>query len=113
MPDWLNYANANFYDELITPAGNSRAAARNVVKMLRELSKDELAQRQSAAELTIKDMGISFTVYSESGNIDRSWLFYIIPRVISAKEWRSVALGLKQRSRALKFCGRCTTSVRH
>ena len=99
--DWLNYTNADFYDELLTPQGNARAAARNIVKMLRGLSKQDLAQRQSAAELTIKDMGISFTVYSESGNIDRSWPFDIIPRVISAKEWREVTLGLMQRSRAL------------
>ena len=46
-------------------------------------------------------MGISFTVYTESGNIDRAWPFDLIPRIIRAREWRKVSAGLKQRSRAL------------
>jgi uncharacterized circularly permuted ATP-grasp superfamily protein len=28
-------------------------------------------------------MGITFTVYSEAGNIDRAWPFDIIPRVMA------------------------------
>jgi uncharacterized circularly permuted ATP-grasp superfamily protein len=46
-------------------------------------------------------MGISFTVYSDAGNIDRDWPFDIIPRIIPAKEWEITATGLKQRLTAL------------
>ena len=46
-------------------------------------------------------MGITFTVYSDKGNIDREWPFDIIPRVIDAAEWRIVESGLKQRVKAL------------
>ncbi|MCL4103887.1 UNVERIFIED_CONTAM: hypothetical protein GTU68_034749 [Idotea baltica] len=46
-------------------------------------------------------MGISFTIYTEGKNIDRAWPFDIIPRVIPAKGWDKVSLGLTQRTRAL------------
>ena len=54
-----------------------------------------------AAALAIKEMGISFTVYTEGGNIDRAWPFDMIPRVISTREWSRVSQGLVQRTRAL------------
>jgi uncharacterized circularly permuted ATP-grasp superfamily protein len=64
----------------------------------------ELEGRQAAAELAIKEMGISFTVYTENeGAIDRSWPFDILPRIIPKKEWDAVELGLKQRVRALNL----------
>ncbi len=100
---WKNYESKHFYDELLTSAGNPRVAARPMINMLRNLSSEEMKYRQEAAELTIRDMGITFTVYGEEGNIDRNWPFDIIPRVITAREWSKVARGLKQRSRALNM----------
>ena len=40
-------------------------------------------------------------MYSSERNIDRAWPFDIIPRIISAKEWDRVTLGLRQRIIAL------------
>ena len=58
--------------------------------------------RQQAAELAIKEMGITFTVYHEQGgSIDRAWPLDIIPRTISRKEWDRIEAGLKQRVAAL------------
>ena len=48
-------------------------------------------------------MGITFTVYSEAGNIDRAWPFDVIPRIIDANEWRKVEAGLIQRLLALNM----------
>ena len=90
----------DFFDELIRDTGRPRVVARNAVNMLRSLSSEEMAARRAAAELAIREMGISFTIYSEGKNIDRAWPFDIIPRIIPAKEWRKVSLGLAQRSRA-------------
>jgi len=98
---WQGYSAGDFFDELITPAGKPRVAARRMVAMLQQLSSQEMAERRTAADLAIRDMGISFTVYSEGTNIDRAWPFDIIPRVITAREWEQVSLGLQQRSRAL------------
>ena len=101
---WKTYNGSkagDFYDELITDTGGPRQAARQAVKLLQELSSEDMAARRGAAELAIREMGISFTIYSEGKNIDRAWPFDIIPRIIPAKEWRKVSQGLAQRSRAL------------
>ncbi|PLW81812.1 hypothetical protein CWI75_13770 [Kineobactrum sediminis] len=98
---WKSYQAGNFFDELITPAGQPRTAARGAIRLLQGLSVQEMADRRAAAELAIREMGISFTVYTEGGNIDRAWPFDIIPRVISARQWQAVSDGLRQRSRAL------------
>jgi uncharacterized circularly permuted ATP-grasp superfamily protein len=98
---WKSYPAGGFFDELITPQGQPRAAARGVVRLLQKLPGNEMAERRAAAELAIREMGISFTVYNEAGNIDRAWPFDIIPRVISAPQWQAVSDGLRQRSLAL------------
>ena len=98
---YFYYEQDEFFDELLTSKGNPRNPAKKVVNLINSLGTEEIEQRQKAAELTIKDMGICFTVYSDGENIDRSWPYDIIPRIISSKEWDPVAEGLKQRSRAL------------
>ncbi|MGK0441238.1 MAG: putative circularly permuted ATP-grasp superfamily protein [Pseudohongiellaceae bacterium] len=98
---WSSYKTSHFFDELITPAAKPRAAAKQLVNMIQGLSPEEMHTRRAAAELAIKEMGVSFTVYSEGQNIDRAWPFDIIPRIIPAREWDKVQRGLIQRSRAL------------
>ncbi|GAA4082807.1 circularly permuted type 2 ATP-grasp protein [Zhongshania borealis] len=101
--DWSRYPSADFFDEMITAKGNARAASRKIVKLLADLSREELESRRVAAERTVRDMGVSFTVYSDGENIDRTWPFDLIPRVISAAEWENTANGLKQRVKALNM----------
>jgi len=98
---WKGYRSGPYYDELITAKGHPRTAARGAVNLLRNLPNEELAARRAAASAAIREMGISFTVYTEGGNIDRAWPFDIIPRIITSREWNTVREGLVQRSRAL------------
>ena len=98
---WKQYRTDAFYDELVASSGKPRLAARGVINLLQTLSEEEMRNRRAAAELAIREMGVSFTIYSEGKNIDRAWPFDIIPRVIRAKDWARVSLGLAQRSRAL------------
>ena len=98
---WNGYRSAPFYDELITAKGHPRTAARGAVGLLKRLPDAEFAARRAAAAAAIREMGVSFTVYTEGGNIDRAWPFDIIPRIITAREWTAVRAGLVQRSRAL------------
>ena len=99
--NWKTYNSGKFYDEIISSPGYARKPARGLASYLRSLTHEELLQKKPAAELAIKTMGISFTVYSDGENIDREWPFDIIPRVIAEKEWNHTSLGLKQRLRAL------------
>ncbi len=102
--DWKQYPVADFHDELVTRSNRPRAHTKQMLRHLASMDENDLAARQAAAELAIKEMGITFTVYSqEGGAIDRAWPFDIIPRIISKKEWDRVEAGLKQRVRALNL----------
>jgi uncharacterized circularly permuted ATP-grasp superfamily protein len=96
-----HYNSGHFFDELIDDQGNPRDAAAQLFKYIESLSHEELEKRRLTADATIQEMGISFTVYSEEGNIDRAWPFDIIPRTIDAKDWQIAENGLKQRLTAL------------
>jgi uncharacterized circularly permuted ATP-grasp superfamily protein len=89
------------WDELIDGDGQPRPSAAKLVEHLRRITVGELKARQDAADLDILAMGITFTVYSDGRGIDRAWPFDVIPRIISAREWASVEVGLIQRLVAL------------
>jgi uncharacterized circularly permuted ATP-grasp superfamily protein len=40
--------------------------------------------------------GITFTVHSKAGNIDRAWPFDVVPRIIEKTGWDRIEEGLKQ-----------------
>lgn len=102
--DWGKYECSGLYDEMIESGGKARQVAAKLVNHLAALEDQELAYLKSTAELSIKEMGISFTVYNEEGgSIDRQWPFDIIPRIVNKQEWDNVEAGLKQRVRALNM----------
>ena len=101
--DWKAYQTNGFFDELINAKGNVRPHGKQLAQFFSNLSADELTKARAVADLAIKEMGISFTVYNEGNMIDRAWPFDIIPRTISKKEWQGVEVGLKQRTEALNL----------
>lgn len=101
--DWQRYAAPGFYDELIDSRTGPRPAAQALCKYLASLSAEELRERKTAAELAILVMGITFTVYTEGGSIDRAWPFDIVPRIIPKHEWDRTDAGLRQRVQALNL----------
>jgi uncharacterized circularly permuted ATP-grasp superfamily protein len=100
---WDEYEANGFFDELVDENGKPRPPAKQLIDYLDSLDDEELEERRSMAEATIQEMGVSFTVYTEEGNIDRAWPFDIIPRTISSKDWKVAEAGLKQRLKALNM----------
>ena len=96
----LGYGNNKTFDELFS-SGKARSGLGELSKFLKSKTPAELNALRHDAELTIKSLGISFTVYSQGQNIDRAWPFDIIPRTIMRKEWDHIEKGLVQRLRAL------------
>ncbi|HEY0178093.1 MAG TPA: circularly permuted type 2 ATP-grasp protein [Dokdonella sp.] len=99
---WEGYRSST-YDELFRADGQPWPAARKLVDYLGSLSDREIAERQLAADLAARVMGITFTVYSEGRNVDRTLPFDVIPRVIPRAEWTRAEAGLRQRVRALNL----------
>ncbi len=103
--DLSQYDPGPFYDEMLVRPNRARSHAKKLVRLLRRMDEEELAARQVAADLAIKEMGVTFTVYSEQhgGMIDRAWPFDIIPRIIPLAEWGRIEEGLVQRVKALNL----------
>jgi len=103
--NWHDYQTrlAGMYDELLNPCQALQPAACSLRDYLSKLDDSDLSKRKNAAELAIQVMGITFTVYTEGGNIDRNWPFDILPRIIDLQEWEHTEAGLKQRLTALNL----------
>jgi uncharacterized circularly permuted ATP-grasp superfamily protein len=102
--NWKTYPARGVYDTLLAAPGEPRPVAEGLCRYLGGLSDQELRERRAAADLAIRNLGITFTVYSEEGgSIDRAWPFDIIPRVIASSEWLRIERGLKQRVQALNL----------
>lgn len=98
-----NYPQSGVWDEMLDSASLPRPAARALFEYLDRLGPAELAARRESVDAAIMAMGITFTVYSDAGNIDRAWPFDIIPRTMSSREWAHIDAGLKQRLAALNL----------
>ena len=80
-----------FFDEMMAGKNRARPLAKELIGLFRGMGDDELSKRQDAADLAIKEMGVTFTVYTEEeGTIDRTWPFDIIPRIVSAEDWQQI-----------------------
>jgi len=98
---WREYDSTDCWDEMLD-RGRPRTACDGVLGYLTSLGTD-LCERQRVADAAIRAMGITFTLSSEQGNIDRAWPFDVIPRVISTQEWSGISAGLVQRLVALNL----------
>ncbi len=101
--EWSQYNPSGFFDELMAGQEQSRSHSQKLVEHLQSLSTADFRQRVTESEVVIREMGITFTIYSDAGNIDRAWPFDIIPRAIDGDEWARTEMGLKQRIRALNM----------
>ncbi|MBN2866947.1 MAG: circularly permuted type 2 ATP-grasp protein [Thiotrichales bacterium] len=98
-----NYPLDGFFDESIAEDGSPRDCSVELFKQLEDLTFKEFTELKNNADKTIAQMGISFTIYSDKGNIDRLWPFDVFPRTISADDWSEISIGLKQRLKALNM----------
>ena len=62
---------------------------------------DDLKRKSCEAEALFRRTGITFAVYGDTATTERLIPFDIIPRILSAAEWRRLAAGIEQRVRAL------------
>jgi uncharacterized circularly permuted ATP-grasp superfamily protein len=92
-----------FFDEMFTTEGHSRESYASLLSKLLELPAQEIQRRQSAADLSFLNQGITFTVYGHEDSTEKIFPYDLIPRIITDQEWRKVDLGLKQRIEALNL----------
>jgi uncharacterized circularly permuted ATP-grasp superfamily protein len=98
-----SYQTESYYDEMFEADGSPRPRGALLIQRLEALSEGELQRRQTAADLALLNMGITFNVYGHEAGTEKVWPFDILPRMIEASEWEFIERGLKQRIRALNL----------
>jgi uncharacterized circularly permuted ATP-grasp superfamily protein len=96
----VSQARTDAFDEMRAEDG-VRAAYAEIDRWLRATPREQLDAKRREAELLFRRIGITFAVYGEGGDPERLIPFDIIPRIIARAEWERLALGLRQRVRAL------------
>src|SRR4051812_38251839 len=96
-----DYDHKPFFCELMREGSPGDAAFDHIRNRLRNLDIATLVARATDAENELFNLGITFTVYSDKDAIDRILPFDVLPRIITAAEWRTLESGVIQRVRAL------------
>lgn len=91
------------YDDMFDKGGQPRQHYRTLYARLLELSAEEFASRQSAADMSFLHQGITFTVYGDEEGTERTFPFDLLPRIITNAEWSTIEAGLTQRLMALNL----------
>lgn len=89
-----------FY-EMLEADGSIRDCYSQVQKWVEETGIAGLNRRLEEAEAIFRRIGITFAVYGEGGDPERLIPFDLLPRIFTAKEWRTLDRGIRQRARAL------------
>jgi uncharacterized circularly permuted ATP-grasp superfamily protein len=89
------------YDEMYATDGRVREHYAEYSDWLLRQPDDALRQKRAEADSLFHRVGITFAVYGEQEGSERLIPFDIVPRILSAEEWRMLAAGLRQRVRAL------------
>ena len=102
-PAFSAYLRDTAYDEMFDAAGSPRPPYRALHQRLLELPADELRYLQQSAELSFLNQGITFTVYGQEEGTERIFPYDLVPRILTAVEWRTIEQGLTQRITALNL----------
>ncbi len=91
------------FDEMTTTTADEavREPYADYHRWLGEQSPERLAEKAADADEVFRRTGITFAVYGDPDAAERLIPFDIVPRIISAAEWRRLSAGIEQRVRAL------------
>jgi uncharacterized circularly permuted ATP-grasp superfamily protein len=91
------YAPERFFDEIFTEDGAVRPHYEDLVARLRTFTPAELGRRERLRDAAFRTAGITFTVYGDDDDVERTFPMDLLPRIIPATEWAEIEAGLVQR----------------
>ncbi|HQA17873.1 MAG TPA: circularly permuted type 2 ATP-grasp protein [Novosphingobium sp.] len=89
------------FDEMFAADGSVRPAYAGYQGWLNEQDPSLLRRKGAEAEGFFRRTGITFNVYGDNAGEERLIPFDMVPRIITANEWRKLTRGIEQRVRAL------------
>ena len=89
------------YDEMFDADGAVRTAYAGYYEWYQAQDASWLRKQSGEAEQFFRRTGITFNVYGDNAGEERLIPFDMVPRIITAMEWRKLSRGIEQRVRAL------------
>src|SRR5438270_4971078 len=99
----FTYDTGGFWDEMFAAPDQVRDFYAPLAAELSTLSSEDVERRQRAADLSFQARGITFAVNQGPEGVEKIMPFDLVPRIITAEEWRTIECGLEQRVRALNL----------
>lgn len=90
------------YDEMFRADGECRPHAQRLLDALTRMGAGELARRFRQAQKLVRDDGVTFNSFDESGEATRPWNLDIVPAVISREQFQQLDRALVQRATLLE-----------
>ena len=97
----MNSGTTIHYDEMFDAAGGVRLAYAGYADWYAGQDPHWLKKQSAEAEGFFRRTGITFNVYGNDAGEERLIPFDMVPRIITAAEWRRLSRGIEQRVRAL------------
>ena len=89
------------FDELLDETGSPRPHWQAFVRHAGDLGPEHLMRQQARVERQIRENGVTYNVYASPAGPARPWAVDVLPAIIPAAEWGTLAAGLGQRARLL------------
>jgi uncharacterized circularly permuted ATP-grasp superfamily protein len=89
------------FDEMFDGEGGVRAAYAGYREWYEAQDAATLRRKHGEAEGFFRRTGITFNVYGDDAGEERLIPFDMVPRIVTAREWRKLTRGIEQRVRAL------------
>ncbi|MFC0588199.1 circularly permuted type 2 ATP-grasp protein [Novosphingobium aquiterrae] len=89
------------YDEMYGSDGTVRPGYAGYNEWYAQQDPATLRRKGQEAEQFFRKTGITFNVYGDNAGEERLIPFDMVPRIITAQEWRKLSRGIEQRVRAL------------
>jgi len=98
-----SYDVGELFDEVFVEPGVPRPHYVALMERLSTLPLPAFERRRRMADVSFRNQGITFTVYSDQRGVEKIFPFDLVPRIVPANEWDQIERGLVQRIIALNY----------
>lgn len=89
-------------DELMDSRGEVRPAWRRFLRHFNSLSTDEIARRFERGDQYLRDAGVFYRQYGDTGAAERDWPLSHVPVIVAESEWSDISHALVHRAELLE-----------
>ena len=90
-----------FYDEMMSHEMVIRPHWNSLIEHLRSLGCDRLKLNSHEARRILRENGVTYNIYGESGDLNRPWELDPVPVLFNKEEWTNLEPALIQRAELL------------